>query len=387
MKVLIAPDSFKESLDAPAVAQALAQGWCMGMPGAQCIELPVADGGEGTTQTLVAATGGMLHQARVEDPLGRPVDALWGELPDGTAVIECASASGLALLGPHERDPWCASTFGTGQLIKCALDAGARRFIIGLGGSATNDGGAGMLQALGLELVDQAGGPVERGAKGLARLSRINADGLDKRLMACEFQIACDVNNPLVGQEGASAVFGPQKGASPAMVERLDRVLATYASCVETTTGKAVKDEPGAGAAGGLGAAFLAFFPAQLKPGIDIVLDAVQFDQRLQDADLVLTGEGRIDRQSVRGKTIQGVARHARAQNVPCIAVGGSVPVDPQTLDLLSDEGIAAVFPILPAAISLEQALSCAAENLRACARNLAAFSAWGQQQTRQTAK
>lgn len=374
MKILIAPDSFKESLPAPAVARAIAEGWRERMPAAELVELPLADGGEGTTTALVAATGGELHPCRVTGPLGEPVAAFWGQLDGRRAVIECAASSGLDLVPREQRDPWRATTRGLGELILAALDAGMQEIIIGLGGSATNDGGAGMLQALGAQLLDRQGAPIGPGAQGLEPLHRLDLSTLDPRLARVRFEVACDVDNPLTGPEGAAAVFGPQKGADDALVERMDAALAHYARVIEAGGCQAVAQQPGAGAAGGLGAAFLACLNAELRPGIGIVLDAVQLEQHLQGADLVITGEGRIDTQTARGKTPVGVARLARDAGVPCIALGGSVPVAPAVLDQLAAEGIAAVFPILPGVASLEEALAQAQQNLVACGRNLAAL-------------
>lgn len=374
MKILIAPDSFKESLDAAGVASAIAAGWRDAMPQAELIELPLADGGEGTTAALVAATGGEWIPCRVSGPLGTPVDGFWGRLDARRAVVECAAASGLDQVPRELRDPWRATTRGLGELILAALDTGVREIIVGLGGSATNDGGAGMLQALGAQLLDQQGEPIGPGAEGLSQLARIELDTLDPRLAQVHFEVACDVDNPLTGATGAAAVFGPQKGADAALVARMDAALVNYARVIERCTGQQVAQLPGAGAAGGLGAALLAFLAADLKPGIEIVLEAVQLQQQLQGADLVITGEGRIDSQTVRGKTPVGVARRARAAGVPCIALGGSVPVAPEVLDALAAEGIQALFPILPGVVSLEAALTDARHNLRACARNLAAF-------------
>ncbi|WP_432697826.1 glycerate kinase [Marinobacterium sp. YM272] len=374
MKVVIAPDSFKESLSAAEVAAALAEGWRLALPDTEVVELPLADGGEGTTQALVSATGGSLEHKEVSGPLGKPVNGFWGRLGGKRAVIECAAASGLDLLSRGERDPWRATTRGTGELILEALDAGMTEIIIGLGGSATNDGGAGMLQALGVRLRDENGDDIAPGAEGLESLASIDLSGLDKRLRGVSFQVACDVDNPLTGEQGASAVFGPQKGADAALVKRMDACLARYGEAITHCIGEKVDTIPGAGAAGGLGAAFLAFLNASLKPGIEIMLDAVDIDSHLEGAALVITGEGRIDSQTERGKTPVGVARRARMHSIPCIAVGGAVPEDPQVLQTLSHQGLKAVFPILPGVTDLDTALANAGLNLRLCGRNLAAF-------------
>lgn len=293
----------------PGSGRAIAEGWRERMPAAELVELPLADGGEGTTTALVAATGGELHPCRVTGPLGEPVAAFWGQLDGRRAVIECAASSGLDLVPREQRDPWRATTRGLGELIQAALDAGMQEIIIGLGGSATNDGGAGMLQALGAQLLDRQGSPIGPGAQGVELLHRLDLSTLDPRLARVRFEVACDVDNPLTGPEGAAAVFGPQKGADDALVQRMDAALAHYAQVIEAGGGQAVAQQPGAGAAGGLGAAFLACLNAELRPGIGIVLDAVQLEQHLQGADLVITGEGRIDTQTARGKTPVGVAR------------------------------------------------------------------------------
>lgn len=374
MKVVIAPDSFKESLSAAEVAAAIAAGWRMALPATECIELPMADGGEGTTQALVTASGGRLEHCDVTGPLGETMTAFWGRIGEHTAVIECAASGGLDLLARDQRDPWRATTRGTGELIRAALDVGMNEIIIGLGGSATNDGGAGMMQALGARLLDDSGAEIGPGAEGLEQLAAIDLSGLDKRLKTARFQVACDVDNPLTGPNGASAIFGPQKGADAALVQRMDACLANYARVITECIGEKVDTIAGAGAAGGLGAAFLAFFNASLKPGIEIMLDAVDMDSHLEGADLVITGEGRIDSQTERGKTPVGVARRAKRHGVPCIAVGGSVPDEIEVLDALSKQGLKAVFPILPGVADLEQALSEADTNLKLCARNLAAY-------------
>lgn len=370
MKVLVAPDSFKESLSAEAVAIAIGRGWRAVFPDAELVLLPVADGGEGTTEALVAATGGHLYPATATDPLGRPVTATWGMLGDGcTAVIETAAASGLHLVQKAQRDPLSATSRGTGELILAALDQGSVHIIVGLGGSATNDGGAGLLQALGARLLNHRGHDIGLGGAGLADLATIDLSSLDPRLAGVLFEVACDVDNPLIGQHGASAIFGPQKGATPAMVERLDANLQRFADLLFEATGKAVADVPGAGAAGGLGAAFLAVFDAHLKSGIDIVLDAAGIDQHLPGTDLVITGEGRIDGQTGRGKTPVGVSRRAQRHGIPVIALGGSLSAD---ADCVHACGIHALFSIVPGIVTLDTALGTAAENLTRTTINLA---------------
>lgn len=371
MKLVIAPDSFKESLSALDVAEAIADGFRAIFPDADIVTLPVADGGEGTVEAMVAATGGRIVTLPVTGPLGRPVEAFYGITGDGTtAVVEMAAASGLMLVPPEKRDPRVTTTFGVGEILKAALDAGARRFIVGIGGSATNDGGAGMLQALGARLLDADGRDLPPGGAALARLARIDLAGLDARLRDARIDVACDVDNPLVGPKGASAVFGPQKGATPAIVAELDAALTTYAAVIARDLGAAVADRPGAGAAGGLGAGFAGVLGATLKPGVDIVLDAVGLDAIVRDADLVVTGEGRMDFQTVHGKTPIGVARVAKRHGKPVIALAGGLG---RGVEAVHDHGIDAVFSVLNRISTLEEALAEGAANLRATARNIAA--------------
>jgi len=376
MKIIIAPDSYKESLSSLEVARQIEAGFKEIFPDAEYHMLPVADGGEGTVEALVAATGGRIRKARVSGPLGDAVDAFYGICGDGrTAVIEMAAASGLALVPPAGRNPLLTSSFGTGELIRHALDDGLRHLIIGIGGSATNDAGAGMLQALGVGLLDAKGEDLPAGGGALGRLTKIDIGSLDPRLRDCEVEVACDVDNPLTGERGASAVFGPQKGATPAMVENLDANLALFARLVERDLGRSMDTVPGAGAAGGMGGALLAFLGARLRPGVEIVLDAIDLETLVRDADLVITGEGRIDRQSVYGKTPVGVARIARQQGVPVIALAGSLGPDAE--DVL-DCGIQALFSVVDGPCSLETALTTAARNVRRTARHLAAVMRLG---------
>ncbi len=374
MKIVIAPDSFKESLSAEEVANAIAQGFSQIFSDVEFDLVPVADGGEGTTDALVAATQGQMHIERVVDPLGRPIDAHWGMLgnSDGdlsVAVIETASASGLERLTTQERDPLHATSRGTGQLILKALDQGAKRIILGLGGSATNDGGMGLLSALGVGFFDAAGNPLPEGGAALEHLSRIDCSTLDPRVKGTEFLVACDVDNPLLGKRGASAIFGPQKGATPAMVEQLDRALARFADISESVLGKSERELAGAGAAGGLGFGLVQFLNARLAPGINLVLDAVNFDRRVSGADLVVTGEGRIDGQSLGGKTPVGVARWAKQHQVPVIAFCGSIG---ESAEKVHDLGIDALFSVVPGVSTLEQALEEAGPNLQRCAEQVA---------------
>lgn len=377
MNILIAPDSFKESLSALQVAQAIAAGLREVLPEARCRLLPMADGGEGTVQALVDATGGTLRAVTVTGPTGRRIDARYGLAADrGLAVIEMAAASGLEGVPPAERDPRTATSFGTGELIADALDAGARRFVIGLGGSATNDGGAGMLQALGVRFVDADGHDLAPGGAALARLHRIDVGGLDARIAQCRIDVACDVTNPLLGPQGASAVFGPQKGATPAMVDELDGCLQRLAEVLHRDLGQDVADVPGTGAAGGMGAALLAVLGARLRPGSEVVADALGLDAAVREADLVITGEGRTDGQTIRGKAPIGVARAAARHGVPVIGLSGALTPESSAVH---DHGIAAVFSAVRSVCTMEEALRDAAANLQATARNIAMALRLGQ--------
>lgn len=376
MKIVIAPDSYKESLSALEVATQIELGFRQIFPQAEYVKLPMADGGEGTVQAMVEATQGRLVQVQVSGPLGQSVTGFYGLTGDGrTAVIEMAAASGLALVPAAQRNPEITTSYGMGELIAAALDAGARQLILGLGGSATNDGGAGMLQALGVRLLDAAGNALERGGAALAQLAHIDASGLDARLRACRIDVACDVDNPLTGARGASAIFGPQKGATPAMVERLDAALAHYAAIIERDLGVAVDAVAGAGAAGGMGAAMLAFLQGQLRPGCDIIAQALGLDAAVQDADLVITGEGRIDQQTIFGKTPFGVATVAKRHGKPVIGIAGSLG---QNAEVVHGHGIDATFSVLSRICTLPEALTEAEHNLRSTARNIAAVLAMG---------
>ncbi|MBM4034622.1 MAG: glycerate kinase [Planctomycetes bacterium] len=362
MKVLIAPDSFKECLPAEAVAEAMARGVRAAAPGAETVCVPMADGGEGTVRALVAATGGSLLHARVTGPLGEQVEAEFGILGDGeTAVIEMAAASGLPLVPPERRDPMKTTTYGTGELIAAALGQGARRLILGIGGSATVDGGAGVAQALGAQLLDAAGKSIGPGGGQLARLVRVDASAMDPRLRGVACDVACDVANPLTGPRGAAVVYGPQKGATPEMVRQLDASLAHFAEVIERDLGLAVNDLPGAGAAGGLGAGLVAFLGARLRPGVELVMQAVGLEAKLAGADLVLVGEGRMDAQTAYGKVPVGVARLARRLGIPAVAIVGSLG---EGFRAVHAEGIAACFAILDRPMPLKQAFARASELL-----------------------
>ena len=370
MKIVIAPDSFKESLSAKQVSHAIQIGLARVWPDAEFVTVPVADGGEGTVQALIDATNGQQVFTRVTGPLGTAVDAFYGLLGDGkTAVIEMAEASGLHLVPAALRDPKSTSSVGTGQLVKHALDNGAKRLIIGLGGSATNDAGVGMLAALGVRFYRQDGSEIKPCGGELIDLANIDISEIDPRLQHCDIAIACDVDNPLCGKNGASAVFGPQKGATAQDVALLDRALHHFGTLTETVTGKAVLSKKGAGAAGGMGAAWLGYTNAVLKPGIEIVLETVKLAEKLPGADLVITGEGRIDQQTIHGKTPMGVATLAKQFNLPVIAVAGCVGDNYQAV---YQYGIDAVFTCVPRAMNLTQALEEAEVNLTNLAENIA---------------
>ena len=355
MRVVVAPDSYKGSVSAVGVAAALERGVLRVFPQAEVRKIPIADGGEGTVEALVTATGGQMKQERVRGPLGEVVAAFWGILGDGkTAVIEMAAASGLPLVPPDRRDPRITTTYGTGELIRTALDEGLRRIIIGIGGSATNDGGTGMAQALGAKFLAADGTELPPGGGALAQLKTIDLSGLDPRLTETEITVACDVDNPLCGQRGAAAVFGPQKGATPAMVAELDAALGHFAGCARAATGRNVADLAGAGAAGGLGAGLLFFTPAKLRPGVEIVLEAVKFAEVVKDAAFVITGEGRTDFQTAYGKAPVGVAKVAKQFDVPVFCISGGLG---DGADDVLAQGIDAVMSICSRPLSLDECM------------------------------
>ena len=361
-RYLCAPDSFKESLTAMEAARAMAQGIENADHDAEVRCLPMADGGEGTARALVDATGGSMRAVPVHDPLGRPVEGHFGLLADGTtAVVETAEASGLALLEAKERNPLIASSYGTGELMLAAVRSGAKRIIVGLGGSATNDAGAGLLQALGVRLLDKNGNDLAHGGAALANLTTIDISTMDPALKNVAITAACDVTNPLTGPTGASAVFGPQKGASKDDVATLDAALAHFAQVIDSQLGVAVNDVPGAGAAGGIGAALKGFLNAEFRPGIAIVIEQSGLDAAAQWADVVFTGEGSIDFQTKFGKTPAGVAETAKRHGKPVIAVAGHIGTG---IDELHEVGIDAVFGIAPGAASLSELLADAAANV-----------------------
>ncbi|QFH68409.1 glycerate kinase [Enterobacter sp. E76] len=371
MKIVIAPDSWKESLTALEVATAIEDGFRQIFPDAEMVKIPMADGGEGTVEAMVAATQGRIVNLRVTGPLGEPVDAFYGLSGDEQqAFIEMAAASGLESVPPARRDPRITTSWGTGELIRHALDAGVRHIIIGLGGSATNDGGAGMVQALGAQLLDKQGEPLGFGGDALSQLARIDISQLDKRLAECRIEAACDVTNPLTGEEGATAIFGPQKGATPEIIKQLDNALTHYGQIIERDLDKSVMTLKGGGAAGGMGVALYAFCGADLRQGIEIVTEALALDAAVRDADLVITGEGRIDSQSIHGKVPIGVARVAKRYAIPVIGIAGSLTAD---VEVVYDHGLDAIFSVIPRICTLDEALENAAENLRMNARNIAA--------------
>ncbi len=371
MKIVIAPDSWKESLTALEVANAIEDGFRQIFPDAEVIKIPMADGGEGTVEAMVAATQGRIVNLSVTGPLGEPVDAFYGlSGNEQQAFIEMAAASGLESVPAARRDPRITTSWGTGELIRHALDAGVRHIIIGLGGSATNDGGAGMVQALGAGLLDAHGEQIAFGGEALRQLERIDITQLDPRLAECRIEVACDVTNPLTGNDGATAVFGPQKGATPEMVQQLDRALAHYGKVIERDLDKSVMTLQGGGAAGGMGVALYAFCGADLRQGIEIVTQALGLDDAVRAADLVITGEGRIDSQTIHGKVPIGVARVAKRYQLPVIGIAGSLTAD---VEVVYDHGLDAIFSVIPRICTLDDALVNAAENLRMTARTIAA--------------
>ncbi|WP_370294964.1 glycerate kinase [Rossellomorea marisflavi] len=374
MKIVIAPDSFKESMTALEAAQSIEKGMKAVFPDAEYHLLPMADGGEGTVQSLVDATGGALIERSVTGPLGEEVPAFFGLLGDGkTAVIEMAAASGLHLVEPAKRNPLITTSRGTGELIRAALDEGVSHIIVGIGGSATNDGGVGMVQALGGRFLNEDGEEIGPGGGTLSTIESIDLSKLDSRLASVKLEVACDVTNPLTGPTGASAIFGPQKGADPEMVDTLDQNLAHLASIVPG--GQVIASRAGTGAAGGLGFALLAFLNAELNRGIDIVLEAVNFSEHIKDASLVITGEGRIDGQTIYGKTPIGVAKASKEYGIPVIGIAGSLTEDSV---IVYDHGIDALFSIVPGIMGLSDAFSQAPHLLERASRDAAAVLKMG---------
>lgn len=354
-KVVVASDSFKGSLSSLEVADAAAKAINECIPGCCVEKVEVADGGEGTMEALHRTLGGVKVAVEVCDPLGRAITASYVKLADGvTAVLEMAVASGLPLLAPQERNPMKTSTYGTGQLIADALRKGCRKFLIGIGGSATNDAGMGMLEALGVRFLDAEGNLLHGSGESLEKVEDIDLSGVCAGLAESEFIIACDVDAPLYGPKGAACVFAPQKGADAEMVAMLNDGLEHFSSVVKRVTGKDVSDIPGAGAAGGLGGGFVAFLPARLERGIEMVLDAISFDERIRGASLIITGEGRVDFQTLTGKTPYGILKRARRQGIPVVAIGGSVVLGEKET---SEAGFAGVYAVTPSDMPLEEAM------------------------------
>ncbi|MEX6159500.1 glycerate kinase [Providencia manganoxydans] len=378
MKIIIAPDSFKESMSAELAANAVKQGFQAIFPHATYLSLPIADGGEGTVDALIAAIGGERITVEVSGPLNQTVMATYGLLHQGeTAVIEMAEASGLMLVAPKDRNPMLTHSFGTGQLIKDALDKGVKQIILGVGGSATIDGGVGMLQALGAIFYDAQQQVLGLGGKVLNHITKIDLANLDPRLQHCQIDIACDVDNPLVGERGAAAIFGPQKGTTAEMVITLEQGLNQLANVIEQMTGTDYRHLSGGGAAGGISVAAAAFMGAQLKPGIEIVIQAVNLEKEIVDTDLVIVGEGSMDGQTAGGKAPIGIAKVAAKHNVPVIALSGVLG---KGVEALHQEGIDAFFSILPRLCPLEEALTEGAMNLQQTAYNVAKVLKLGQQ-------
>ncbi len=356
MKILIAPDSFKGSLTSIEAADAIAEGFLRVFKSAVVEKIPMADGGEGTVEALISATGGSLRRLKVKGPLGENVDSFYGVLGDGrTAVIEMAAASGLTLIGKNDRNPLVTTSYGTGELIRHAIHRGFGKIILGIGGSATNDAGAGMAQALGVRFLDPSGRDLPWGGLSLRNLARVDLSGIDHRVNETEIVVACDVDNPLCGPRGASAVYGPQKGATPEMIPELDGALKNFAYMSKLATGREAAEVPGAGAAGGMGAGLLFFTNAVLKPGIQIILEATQMKRRIMDADLVITGEGMTDSQTSFGKAPAGIGKLAAECNKVAICLSGSLG---SGVESILSHGIDAFSSIAPGPITLNECIS-----------------------------
>jgi len=358
MKIVVAPDSFKESLRAKEVAEIIEEGIKRVFPQVEVIKVPLADGGEGTIEAILEARGGKVISQEVASPLGERIKAHFGILDDGfTGIVEMAQASGLSLVPHPQRNPLLTTTYGTGELIKAALDRGCKRIIVGIGGSATVDGGAGMVQALGAKLLNGKGKQISFGGGSLGEIVSIDMSSLDTRVKNTEALVASDVDNPLCGPKGAARVYGPQKGATPEMVKTLEKNLAHFAMMIKKYLNKEVKNIPGAGAAGGLGAGSIAFLGAELRPGIKLMIEASRLEERIKGADLVISGEGRIDEQTVYGKTPVGVAEMAKKEKIPVIIIGGEIRGD---VEALYERGVDAVVScidrILPRAEAMKEA-------------------------------
>ncbi len=372
MKIVIAIDSFKGSMTSLEAGRAAAEGIKRIVPEADIVIKPIADGGEGTVEALTAGLGGSLKSVKVKDPLGREIYAQYGIIGD-TAVMEMAAASGIALISREELSPMDTTTFGVGQMIKDAVLSGCRSFIIGIGGSATNDGGIGMLEALGFEFLDKDGSPVPFGAKALSMIAEIKDDKVLPELRECRFRIACDVKNPLCGEQGCSAIFSPQKGARPEEIPIMDKAMAHYAELTVQKYKDADMNAEGAGAAGGLGFAFMSYLGGRLQSGIELILDSIGIEEAIKDADLVITGEGRIDAQTVMGKAPIGIAGLAKKYSKPVIAFSGCVTRD---ASVCNKHGIDAIFPIVRGACTLDEAMNVgnAKKNMADCAEQVMAL-------------
>ncbi len=370
MNIVTAIDSFKGSISSIQAGEAVARGVRAVYPDAAVFVRPLADGGEGTVDAVVAGCNGAYVTVCVKNPLGELITARYGILPDSTAVMEMSAAAGITLIPAEQRNPLNTTTFGVGQMIADALSRGCRRIIMGIGGSVTNDGGIGMLQALGFDLLDKAGTPVALGGGGLAALAEIRTENALSALSECEFLVACDVTNPLCGEQGCSAIYGPQKGATPDMIRDMDAWLSRYAALASTVSPHADPNTPGAGAAGGIGFALLAFLHARLQSGISLVLETTGLEHFIKDADVVVTGEGRLDGQSAMGKAPVGVARLAKKHGKPVIAFSGCVAED---ADVCNTQGIDAFFPVLRQVLTSEQAMepSTAQHNLEKTAEQV----------------
>ncbi|MCK4418533.1 glycerate kinase [Candidatus Aerophobetes bacterium] len=363
MKIVVAPDSFKESLRAKEVAEIIEEGIKRVFPQVEVIKVPLADGGEGTIEAILEARGGKVISQEVASPLGERIKAHFGILDDGfTGIVEMAQASGLSLVPQSQRNPLLTTTYGTGELIKATLDRGCKRIIVGIGGSATVDGGAGMVQALGANLLNGKGKQISFGGGSLGEIVSIDMSSLDSRVKNTEVLVASDVDNPLCGPKGAARVYGPQKGATPEMVKTLEKNLAHFAMMIKKYLNKEVKNIPGAGAAGGLGAGLIAFLGAELRPGIKLMIEASRLEERIKGADLVISGEGRIDEQTVYGKTPVGVAEMAKKEKIPVIIIGGEIRGD---VEALYERGVDAVVSCIDRILPRAEAMKEAKETLR----------------------
>lgn len=372
MKIIIAPDSFKESMTAHEACISIEKGMKKIFPNAEYIKVPMADGGEGTTQSLVDATNGKIYYVETTDPLGNKIQSKFGILgSNDIAILEMASTSGLELVPRDKRNPMITTTYGTGELIKKAMDMGVKTILVGIGGSATNDGGAGMLQALGGKLLDKNNKQIGFGGGELSKITKIDLSEIDSRIKDVNFIVACDVQNPLTGENGASNIFGRQKGASEEMVKILDENLRHYAKIIKENLNIDIENVPGSGAAGGLGAGLMAFLSANLKKGIDIVIEYTDLDRKMKNADLVITGEGSIDAQTRFGKTPYGVITVAKKYNIPNITLAGNIGKD---IEILYDYGFDAIFSIMQGVDTLENALKNGKGNLEKTAENIARF-------------